>query len=202
MIKTDKVRRVTNGNIFPSMPVTSSIINNEELWVFAYGSLMWRPGFPFLACQNARLFGYHRSLCVWSWVHRGTQEQPGLVFGLDAGGSCVGRAYQIAPARKPRVIKYLYQRELVTDVYTPRWHNVYLAGGETVTALTFTVNRQHPQYAGRLSPEVMAETIAHARGRSGPNPDYVLSTLAHMEELGIQEPTLLALGILLKKNKR
>ena len=161
-----------------------------DLWVFGYGSLMWRPGFEFLERQTARLYGYHRALCVWSWVHRGTPEQPGLVFGLDAGGSCVGRAFRVCASRKHEVAEYLYQREMVTAVYRPRLQRIYQANGQQATALTFIVDRQHVQYAGRLNAAQAAAVVARSHGQSGPNPDYLLSTLLHMEELGIREPEL------------
>ena len=161
-----------------------------DLWVFGYGSLMWRPGFEFLERQTARLYGYHRALCVWSWVHRGTPQQPGLVFGLDAGGSCVGRAFRVAVAHKHDVAAYLYEREMVTAVYQPRLQRIYQSGGHQLTALTFIVDRQHKQYAGRLHAIRAARVIAQAHGQSGPNPEYLGSTLTHMEELGIREPEL------------
>jgi cation transport protein ChaC len=163
---------------------------SADFWVFGYGSLMWRPGFEFLERQTARLYGYHRALCVWSWVHRGTPEQPGLVFGLDTGGSCVGRAFRIDESIKPEVADYLYQREMVTAVYRPRLHRVYPAEGDPITALTFIIDRTHAQYAGRLDAAIAASVVARSQGQSGPNPEYLLSTLAHMEELGIHEPRL------------
>jgi cation transport protein ChaC len=161
-----------------------------DLWVFGYGSLMWRPGFEFLERHTARLYGYHRALCVWSWVHRGTPEKPGLVFGLDAGGSCVGRVFRVAAGIKYDVADYLYQREMVTAVYRSRLHRVYSAGGDPVIALTFIVDRAHAQYAGRLDAATAAAVVARSQGQSGPNPEYLLSTVAHMEELGIHEPEL------------
>ena len=182
---------VTDSNDFPSIPVTKPVLPPGDLWIFGYGSLMWRPGFDFLERQAARIYGYHRSLCVWSWVHRGTPEQPGLVFGLDAGGSCVGRAFRVAEPSKHDVAEYLYRREMVTAVYQARLHRVYLSTGKIVTALSFIVDRRHPQYAGLLSAEQAAAVVACARGQSGPNPEYLCSTLAHMAELGIHEPELI-----------
>ena len=160
-----------------------------DLWVFGYDSLMWRPGFAYEQILPARLYGYRRALCVWSWVHRGTRDQPGLVFGLDAGGSCVGRAYRVAAAERKTALEYLYARELVTDVYRPRLHPVHTPGGRC-TALCFVVDRRHVQYAGRLEPAAIADVVGRARGRSGPNDEYVLNTLEHMHQLGIVEPEL------------
>jgi cation transport protein ChaC len=157
--------------------------------VFGYGSLMWRPGFDYLEMHTARLHGYHRSLCVWSWVHRGTQQSPGLVFGLDSGGSCLGRVFRVPAAGKQTVADYLYAREMVTPVYRPRLQKVYYAG-TMVVALTFVVDRRHPQYAGKLAAETAAMTVGGARGQSGCNKDYLVNTVAHLEELGIYDPQL------------
>lgn len=167
-----------------------------DLWVFGYGSLMWRPGFAYLECHQARLYGYHRALCVWSWVHRGSRDRPGLVFGLDAGGSCVGRVFRIAETDKRQVADYLYARELVTDVYRPRLHAVRFADA-AVTALSFVVDRGHPQYAGRLDVEHAAEVVAAARGHSGANRDYLHHTVDHLVQLGIHEPQLVRIRDLL-----
>lgn len=160
-----------------------------DLWVFGYGSLMWRPGFEYSNRYSGKLYGYHRALCVWSWVHRGSREQPGLVFGLDRGGSCIGRLYQVNASQKQAVADYLYARELVTPVYLPRLVSIHAAVGK-ITALTFTVDREHPQYAGKLDDTAMLSTVRHARGRSGINRDYLLSTVSHLVELGINEPRL------------
>lgn len=160
-----------------------------DLWVFGYGSLMWRPGFPHLEAHSARIFGYHRSLCVWSWFHRGTRDRPGLVFGLERGGSCRGRAYRVAAVDRTEVQTYLYAREMVTPVYHPLQISVHLKG-RVVSALAFVVDRAHPQYAGTLESDQAASVVAGARGASGPNPEYVLNTHAHLLELGIYDPHL------------
>lgn len=160
-----------------------------DLWVFGYGSLMWRPGFDHLDACPARLQGYHRALCVWSWHHRGSRQSPGLVFGLDRGGSCRGRALRVAAGLRDQVADYLYEREMVTPVYVPRLLPVQLSN-RTVTALTFTIDRRHPQYAGRLDPALAAQVVLRSHGHSGPNREYLLNTVAHLEELGIHDPRL------------
>lgn len=160
------------------------------MWVFGYGSLMWNPGFAHLQAERAHIHGYHRDLCVWSWVHRGTEAHPGLVLGLDAGGSCVGVAHRVAEANRDDTLHYLYARELVTHVYIPVVRNIRIDGEGVAPALTFVVDRRHPQYAGRLAAEVAAGAIRHARGRSGPNPEYLESTMVHLDELGIRCPRL------------
>lgn len=165
-----------------------------DFWVFGYGSLMWRPGFAHVETRRARLNGYHRSLCVYSWVHRGTERRPGLVLGLDRGGSCVGLAYRVPDDLREEVVSYLRDRELVTSVYLERTLPVRLAGGETVGALCYTVDRTHRQYAGNLEPAEAAATVAGAAGVSGANEDYVASTIAHLEALGIRDRWLEEVG--------
>jgi glutathione-specific gamma-glutamylcyclotransferase len=164
----------------------------SDFWVFGYGSLMWRPGFDHLERAPARLLGAHRALCVYSWVHRGTRERPGLVLGLDRGGSCRGIAYRIAAEQRQAVIDYLRERELVTNVYLEAWREIRLDGPQRRTrrALTFIVDRTHEQYAGKLSHEALLSLVRHAVGRSGVNADYVIATAAHIRELGFRDPVL------------
>ena len=158
-------------------------------WVFGYGSLMWKPGFPYLASSEARLHGYHRSLCVYSWVHRGTRERPGLVFGLDRGGACKGFAFQLATEQESEVLAYLDARELVTDVYRRKRLMITTESGR-VPAWCYVVRQDHPQYAGKLTEPELLAMIENGQGRSGHCRDYVLSTVAHLEELGVDDALL------------
>lgn len=170
-----------------------------DLWVFGYGSLMWRPGFEFEECVPARLYGYHRSFCVYSHVHRGTPERPGLVFGLDAGGSCRGLVYRVAGARAAATRRYLQAREQVTLIYREALVPVNLlpeTGGAQrgrVEALAFVVDRRHPQYAGKLPFETQVRLIAGGVGRSGRNPDYLAETVRHLGETGVGDKGLIRL---------
>jgi cation transport protein ChaC len=158
-------------------------------WVFAYGSLMWRPGFAHEEVRDGWLGGYHRALCVYSWVHRGTEDRPGLVLGLDRGGSCRGRVLRIAPEREDEVLAYLDARELVTAVYERRRLQVRTPGGP-VMAWCYVVRRDHVQYAGRLDEERTLALIHQGRGVSGHCRDYVLSTVGHLEEMGVVDGPL------------
>ena len=164
----------------------------RDLWVFAYGSLMWRPGFVFTDRTWARLSGYRRSFCIYSVYHRGTPLRPGLVLGLDRGGVCEGVAYRIEAARAAQTIAYLREREQVTGVYREALVPVTLLRGERpeVSALAYLVERAHPSYAGMLPVALQARVIRAAEGRSGGNLEYLISTLSHLEELGIREPEL------------
>lgn len=162
----------------------------DDFWVFGYGSLMWRPGFDFIERTQAFVHGYHRSLCVFSHVHRGTPESPGLVLGLDYGGSCHGVAFKVAAAARAETLAYLRARELVTSVYVERIVGLRLPGGGVTRALTFVVDRAHEQYAGRLPIEEMARLVARGVGASGANPDYVRNTYEHLRQLEVHDSAL------------
>jgi glutathione-specific gamma-glutamylcyclotransferase len=177
---------------FPApMPVFPAPAN-EDLWVFGYGSLMWRPGFEHLERIPARLTGLHRGLCVYSFVHRGTPEKPGLVLGLDRGGACRGIAYRIAADRRDTTIEYLRAREQVTMVYRETMRRITLATtpARQVTALLYMVDRSHPQYAGRLDLERQLHLVRQGHGRSGANLDYVIATVAEIEAQGCRDAGL------------
>jgi cation transport protein ChaC len=164
----------------------------EDLWVFGYGSLLWRPGFSFRERVPARLIGAHRALCVYSFVHRGTPERPGLVLGLDRGGACRGIAFRVPAAERSTTLAYLRGREQVTAVYRESLRSVWLHEDpqRRVQALCYVVDRGHPQYAGRLT---LAQQLHHVRqghGQSGANRDYVLETVSALEALGYRESEL------------
>ncbi len=150
---------------------------------------MWRPGFAFQTSSLARLHGYHRRLCVYSWVHRGTQAKPGLVFGLDRGGACKGYAFQVAPEKEAEVVAYLDERELVTDVYQRKRLPIVTETG-CVPAWCYVVRRDHDQYAGRLSEDRLLALIQNSQGVSGHCRDYVLSTVEQLEQMGVLDKTL------------
>jgi cation transport protein ChaC len=163
-----------------------------DLWVFGYGSLMWRPGFDVLERVPARLIGLHRALCVLSYVHRGTPEKPGLVLGLDRGGMCRGIAFRVAAAKREGTIAYLRGREQVTSVYLETVRRIELEdeARRQVRALTYVVDRGHVQYAGRLSVEQSVHYVRQGHGRSGQNRDYVIETVRALEALGYRETDL------------
>jgi cation transport protein ChaC len=162
----------------------------EANWVFGYGSLMWNPGFSYEERRNAEIRGLHRALCIWSHVHRGTPEKPGLVLGLDLGGSCHGVAFRVLDANWQATVDYLRRREQVTKVYIEILHEARLDDKRLVRAIAYRADREHPQYCGKLPDEKLLETIRGAVGLSGANPDYVLATHDHLEELGIPDSTL------------
>ncbi|GGA35259.1 gamma-glutamylcyclotransferase [Pelagibacterium lentulum] len=170
-------------------------------WVFGYGSLIWRPGFAFEMAERALLRGAHRRLCILSHRHRGTPERPGLVFGLERGGSCLGMAFKVRPDHWRDVREYLREREQVTGVYKEALRNVRLASGATVQALVFLADQSHSQYAGRLSLDQQLELVAGARGESGDNRDYVINTAAHLAQIGIIDRPIVELSSRLQAKK-
>ncbi|WP_141701084.1 gamma-glutamylcyclotransferase [Methyloceanibacter methanicus] len=173
----------------------------SALWVFGYGSLMWRPGFPFDDHSPARLEGAHRALCIYSILHRGTPASPGLVLGLDEGGECQGVAFRVEPGAESDTVAYLRQREQATDVYVETYRDIALGdgSGRTVKALTFVADPAHPQYAGRLDFEAQLRIVRACRGQAGANIDYVLNTVEHLEALGTHDELLFALAERLRR---
>ena len=168
------------------------------LWIFGYGSLMWRPDFLSVESARARLDGWNRCFCISSTHHRGSAARPGLVLGLDRGGLCEGIAYRVGEADAANVLSYLRLREQINGVYCEKWVSVTL-GSEprhSVTALAFVVERCHPSYAGRLPLAEQAHLIRGARGISGVNLDYLFNTVRHLQDLGIRERSLERLAAL------
>lgn len=161
--------------------------------VFAYGSLIWRPGFEYVKATPARIYGLHRAFCVSSVHWRGTRTQPGLVLGLDNGGACAGVLYQVRAKDWRQVRHYLRAREQVTMVYREIIVQARTPSGKVVKALTFAVDRAHRQYAGRKPLEEQARIMAKAKGVGGPNSEYLAETAQALEGHGIHDRALSAL---------
>jgi cation transport protein ChaC len=162
---------------------------SQPVWVFAYGSLMWNPEMRFAERLPARVHGWHRSFCLYSPEYRGTREKPGLVLGLDRGGSCRGIAYRLPAATLAAEIDLLWTREMTGEVYDLTSVKLATAGGP-VAAYAFTVRRQSRDYAGRLPHEAVAKIIATSKGDRGTGRDYLANTVRHLEELGIGDGAL------------
>ncbi len=158
-----------------------------ERWVFGYGSLMWRPGFPFAERRAATLHGRRRAFCIYSVYQRGTHERPGLVLGLAPGGACRGAGYRVAEADWPDVHAYLMERE---DPYIEARRTLRLDDGRRVEALVFLSDVKHPQWAGGLSLERQVELIAGAKGLSGRNVDYLSDLVDHLREMGVRDAAM------------
>lgn len=160
-----------------------------DLWIFAYGSLIWMPEFDFVERRKARVYGHHRALSMWSTVHRGTREVPGLVLALVTGGSCWGVAYRIECHQAERALEQVWHREMPIPVYDPCWLKAHTDQGP-VCALAFTLSRHSPHFTGELSDERMRKTLQTARGGRGTTAEYVRNTHEHLREWGIQDAHL------------
>jgi glutathione-specific gamma-glutamylcyclotransferase len=187
----------------PAKVISEAELSKGDLWVFGYGSLMWRPGFEFLEQVPARLIGEHRALCVYSFVHRGTPEKPGLVLGLDRGGACRGIAFRVPEKHRVTTIAYLRAREQVTSVYREVMRSVWLENEprQRVSALAYVVDRGHVQYAGRLSLPDQLRHVQHGHGQSGPNREYVIATAKAIEAEGIRDSQLHQLASMLHDDR-
>lgn len=164
----------------------------RSLWVFAYGSLIWDPGFAWSGRVRARLDGFHRSFCMRSIHHRGTEKAPGLVLALDTaeGAHCTGLAYEIAPEIADETLEYLRARELISAAYLETVQPIVLEGGQRIPAVAYVIDRAHPQYCGGLVLEEQAQIIARAVGGRGPNSEYLHRTASQLAELGLRDDQL------------
>jgi cation transport protein ChaC len=171
-----------------------------DLWLFAYGSLIWKPDMEFAERRKAKLVGWHRRFCLWQRRWRGTSANPGLMLALDRGGSCRGVVYRIGAPAKDKIAE-VWRREMIGYAYHPRRLPVETEGG-IVAALAFVVNRESGRYAGRLSDEEIADNIAAACGHIGPCASYLLDTVAHLEKLGIHDRHLWRLQELVAERLR
>jgi cation transport protein ChaC len=158
----------------------------RDLWIFGYASLLWRPEFQHDEHHPAFVRGWHRALRMASRVNRGTPERPGLVFALLPGGSCHGAVYRVPRREAAATLEALWQREMPTGVYDPRWLPCTTAGG-SVEALAFTLSRNSPQHTGRLDDTRLVEILRHAHGRYGSTLEYLLETARALHERGIRD---------------
>lgn len=162
------------------------------MWVFGYGSLLWNPGFDVARREVAVLPDYHRSFCMRSIHHRGTEADPGLVLALDAaiGASCTGLALAVTEGQEERTLEYLRERELISSAYLEKQLEVQLRDGGRVQAVTYVIDAEHDQYCGGLELEEQARIIARAVGGRGPNTEYLFNTAEHLAEIGLSDPDL------------
>lgn len=161
----------------------------SDLWVFGYASLIWRPDFTVAEQRPARVHGWHRALRMWSRVNRGTPEVPGLVFALLSGGSCQGMVLRVGRRDGAAVLEQLWEREMVTGVYDPKWLSCATPGG-TIRALAFTLSRHSPNYTGALSDQRYRDIFRQASGRYGTTLEYAQRTLQCLRESGIEDRAL------------
>ncbi len=162
---------------------------SRDLWVFGYGSLIWNPCFEFAERSVGRALGYHRQFCLWTHLGRGTREHPGLMLGLERGGSCTGVAFRIPADLVEVELDIIWRREMVTAAYRPSWVSLELKG-ERLKAVAFLINPAHDRYAKHLSEAEVADAIAVAAGPLGPCSDYLFNTVTHLRDLGIADRRL------------
>lgn len=172
----------------------------RDLWLFGYGSLIWRPDFDFVERQPARVYGWHRALKMWSRVNRGTPQNPGLVFGLLSGGSCRGMVFRVRATEALETLGRLWIREMPTGVYDPRWLDCATPRGP-VRALAFTLSRRSPNFTGELSEARYREIFASAVGRYGSSLDYARQTLLDLQRHAIHDAALARLVELVDRSR-
>ncbi len=203
-LENDRLRKLFR-EAHPEVPVLSEAQLEEsvksllqghtdgaDVWLFGYGSLIWNPIVRYEERRVARVHGFHRRFCLWSHVNRGSMQKPGLVLGLDAGGSCHGVAYRIAGSHAPEELRLLWRREMVLGSYCPRWVPID-AGGSALRAITFVVNRRHPNYTGRLPLDTVIRTLVSTRGYLGTPAEYLLETVRGLVEHGVRDTYLMEL---------
>lgn len=180
---------MSDGQHAPESDICPPPSDGRDLWLFAYGSLMWDPGFRFEEARPALLKGFHRAFCLYSTRYRGTPEKPGLVLGLDRGGACRGIAYRVAAANHDRVMQYLWDREMLNNSYTCRAVTIGIATG-AVRGRAFVINRRHKHYAGKLTLERTVELILQGHGQRGAARAYLENTVKHLDQLAIPDRRL------------
>lgn len=182
-IVSHEVRDASRAQVMDSIP------DGEPVWVFGYGSLMWNPAFHVAGTVPATITGFHRSFCLNLTFGRGSPEKPGLMLGLDKGGSCVGLAHRIAPEHVESELEILWMREMIGTTYHPTW-----VTGETdqgpLSMLTFVANPNSERYLGPQEFEFAAARIASSEGYLGANRTYLYNTIKHLDELGITDGDL------------
>ena len=171
---------------------------HQDLWIFGYGSLIWKPEFDYAERRHAKVHGWHRALKMWSRINRGSPECPGLVLGMLSGGSCRGMVFRIHKSQARPIMANLWQREMITGVYDPRWLTCHTPQGP-VNALAFTLSRKSPNHTGELPDDEYRRIFAQACGRYGTTSDYVQATFDELRRHGIHDRALARLLALAKK---
>jgi cation transport protein ChaC len=164
----------------------------DEVWIFAYGSLIWKPACDFVEIRTGLVRGWHRAFCLgWNNRFRGSDANPGLMLALDRGGACNGVLYRLPPGKIDENMTRLLEREMgwLPSPFPPRWVNVK-SGERTIRAITFCIDRHSGRYVSGLSVERIAEVLARAVGSRGSMAEYLYATVRHLEDLGIHDPHL------------
>jgi len=169
--------------------VLKDVPKGQDVWVFAYGSLIWNPAFHFVESVAGTVYGYHRAFCLWVYLGRGTRENPGLMLGLRPNGATRGLAYRVAHDAIEEELSIIWRREMVTAAYVPRWVKVRTESG-VVDAIAFVIDVHHERHAVDLEPEQIVDILAAAQGKIGTASEYLFSTVDHLAELGMRDKSL------------
>lgn len=165
---------------------------HDETWIFAYGSLIWKPACDYVEMRTGLLHGWHRAFCLgWNTRFRGSETNPGLMLALDRGGACNGVLYRLPPDRRDDCLVKLFEREMgwMPSAFPPRWVTVR-NGERQVRALTFCIDRKSGRYISGLSETEIADVLARATGTRGSMAEYLHATVEHLEQMGIHDPHL------------
>ena len=187
-LMTDQERKQIVENMIETAPSLNS------MWVFGYGSLIWNPALYFTEKKRGTVHGYHRRFCLWSTIGRGSPSRPGLMLGLEPGGSCKGIFYKIDRREIRTELDIVFRRELITAAYRPTWVSARVLGKSPFKAIAFVINRAHNRYAGMLDDETVIQTIANARGALGSCSDYLYETVLQLENLGMPDRRLASIA--------
>ena len=186
------------------LDLLSTLPKDRDIWLFAYGSLIWSPMIEFIEKRKVRLFGYHRKFCMWTKLGRGSPDHPGLILALEPGGSTKGIAFRISRKNVEKELKLVWDREMIGGSYVPRVVKLQMIDDnktEYVDAIAFIMNRDHENYTGKLTIEEEVNAIHGAKGPLGKCEDYLFNTVKHLDELGLSDNKLLNLANRIRKKK-
>ena len=176
-------REANRQNFLDARPNT----DDQGLWVFGYGSLLWNPAFLYTEDVPARLYGYRRRFCLHLTMGRGSPEKPSLMLALDTSGSCNRHAFYVTPDQVDSETTILWRREMMSGAYQPKWITLYLEGGRKVTGMTFVVNKEHSRYIQHLEEDEVVRRLSHGEGHLGTSREYLENTVAHLEESQVKD---------------
>ncbi|MCR9254812.1 MAG: gamma-glutamylcyclotransferase [Alphaproteobacteria bacterium] len=161
----------------------------SDIWVFAYGSLIWNPAFHFVEKRFAKIFGFHRRYCMWTTLGRGCPENPGLMLGLDRGGSCKGLVFRIAEDAIQEEMEIIWRREMLAGSYIPTWCRAETEAGQ-VWAISFVMDRANERYCEGLDEDKLVDVLSTAKGRIGSCAEYLFNTVEHLDAMGLRDQQL------------
>ncbi len=179
--------------------ILEQIPEDGDLWIFAYGSLIWNPTLHFSECCKAKLYGWQRAFCFRIAAGRATLEKPGLMLGLVEGGECSGVVYRIAADELESEVRYFCKREIFSDIYIPQFIETETEHG-IIQSLALTVDTTNKRYCDISDLDEMAQMIAQAEGQFGTNREYLFQTVEHLQQLGVRDDYLEELSERVKRN--